>query len=98
MKEKKDEFWFYMWGLVVAANVVGNILNEKIPRTLTRNVQYGYAVPREIKIKLDDRDKNGKYETYFIYEGRRYPLRLDENGNPKIQPYEIRSTDVLKEE
>ena len=52
-------------------------------------VQKGYAIPSNLEIKLEDLDSNGEKEVIMRHDGRNYLLKLDENGKPTIQDYEL---------
>lgn len=53
----------------------------------TENVQSGYAVPKNLQIRLKDLDGNGDDEVFVEYEGRLYPLKLA-GGMPVLEPAE----------
>ncbi len=58
-----------------------------IPRDI--KIETGFVEPSKLEIKLRDIDKNGRNETLIEYDGKSYLLKLDEQGNPKVQAYEI---------
>ncbi len=89
-----DRITPYVIGGTIAAVVMGLLVNSRIiPET--KEVQRGYVNPRDIKIELEDSDKNGKKETILRYKEKPYSLTLDEQGNPRIQVYEIRPAEVV---
>lgn len=86
-------------GIFVLGLNLGSLVTDYVGthrgRTIshTDSVQQGYAVPREMRIKLHDLNMDGQKEVLFVYEGRNYLLTLDERRQPRIQPYEIRPTE-----
>lgn len=60
---------------------------KRMPRD--RKIEEGYAKPSGLEIKLKDLNGDGKNETLLNYEGKSYLLKVDKDGTPVIQPYEI---------
>jgi len=58
-------------------------------------VQAGYVVPNKLEIKLEDLDQNGEKETIMRYDGKAYLLRLDSDGKPTVDAYEMGSAEVV---
>lgn len=56
----------------------------------TKHVQQGYAVPSELEIKVKDLDRDGRKEVVMEYGGRSYLLKLDKDGHPIAQTYDVR--------
>src|SRR3989338_5751784 len=56
---------------------------------MDRKIEVGFVIPSKLEIKLQDLNGNGKNETLMAYDGKTYLLKLDEQGNPKIQAYKI---------
>ncbi len=61
----------------------------------TSQVQNGYVVPSKLEIELGDLDRNGRKETLMKYDGKTYLLKLDEQGRPQVQAYEIKPAEVV---
>lgn len=98
-KMKDEDFAFFgTFGLCVIAPMflAGAILYDYYSRdkkfliqTPIEKVQRGYVVPSKLEIELQDLDRNGEPETIVRYNGKNYLFTLDEQGNPRVQPYTI---------
>jgi hypothetical protein len=64
----------------------GRIHSNSIPSA--EKVQAGYAIPKNLEIKLKDLDGNGMDEVLLNYKGKSYLLR-EVNNKPVISEYEI---------
>lgn len=69
---------------------------DRIPST--SEVQSGYAIPSKLEIDVQDLDGIEGNETYLKYDGKQYLLRLDEQGRPRVQSYEIRPSELIIKE
>jgi len=69
------------------AHIIRNSYYNEFPKT--EQVQQGYVIPSNLEIKLRDLDRNGEDEVLMIYNGESYLLRLDEQGRPQVQTYEV---------
>ncbi len=70
-----------------------HFVDNQIPKT--DKVQIGYTIPNKLEIKLEDLDGNGEKETILRYDGNSYLLRVDSNGKPTVDAYEVRPAEVV---
>lgn len=86
-------FLCVMLGGLLGVTSVGYFTANKIPHT--DKVQQGYVVPSKLEIKLQDLDGNGQKEVFMNYDGKNFLLTLDEQGNPRVQKYEVKLAEVV---
>ena len=61
-----------------------------------KNKNPEYVNPRTIEFIVDDKDFDGKKESYAKINGKDYLFKM-ENGTPKLVPYEIKKvTETVK--
>jgi len=94
-----------LWTRVVLPFVVGCLIGEGIINSIkwytantipeTNKVRQGYVVPNKLEVDVEDVDKNGEKETILRYDGRNYLLKLDEQGRPTIQAYEVKPAEIV---
>jgi hypothetical protein len=81
---------------IIAGTLIGKAITSPanyIPKA--EQVQQGYVVPSKLGIELQDLDGNGKDEVLMKYDGKSYLLKLDEQGRPEVQAYEVRPAEVV---
>ncbi|MEK6840401.1 MAG: hypothetical protein AABX79_00410 [Nanoarchaeota archaeon] len=81
-------------GLYLGLTYLGGENPSKMIPT-ERKVESGYVRPSKLEIKLEDINGNGTNETLLKYDGKSYLLKLDEQGIPKIQTYEVIPAKVI---
>ncbi|MBI4738921.1 hypothetical protein HY772_05165 [Candidatus Woesearchaeota archaeon] len=67
-----------------------------IPKT--EQVQQGFVIPSKLEVKLQDLNNDGKDEVLMKYDGKSYLLKLDEQGRPQVQAYEVKPAEVVPRE
>jgi len=98
-KEKimKDDYSLgWLIGLLIGPVVVllcfagGFRLGEK--NWGIENVQSGYVVPADVKLSLEDldRDKKSEKETIIEYKGNKFLWKVDKDDVPYLTPYEVK--------
>ena len=87
--------WYFIGQGIGIAIMAPNILlrSNYIPRE--NNVQNGFVIPSKLEIKLEDIDNNGEKEVLMVYDGQNYLLRLDEQGKPIAQGYEVTPSRII---
>jgi hypothetical protein len=83
----------FLIGFCGSETIQRHYLDNRIPRA--DQVQSSYAIPNKLEIKLEDLDGNGEKETIMRYDGKSYLLRLDSNGKPTVDAYEVRPAEVV---
>jgi len=54
----------------------------------TDKVQEGYAIPNKLEVKLENTDTDDERETFLVYDGRPYALKVDGEGGLRLEAYE----------
>ncbi|MBN2142904.1 hypothetical protein JW711_06265 [Candidatus Woesearchaeota archaeon] len=62
-----------------------------------KKIEQGYVRPSQLEIELKDIDGNGTNETLLKYGEKSYLLKLDEQGRPSVQAYEIQPAQIITE-
>jgi hypothetical protein len=70
----------------------GNQPFNTIPRN--NEINQEYVQPSQLEIKLKDLDGNGTNETILKYQDAEYLFKVDENGRPIVQAYEIQPIQI----
>lgn len=50
-------------------------------------VELGFALPSQLELKIEDVNDNGKNEYFLQYDGKRYDIKLNQQGEPVLIPY-----------
>ena len=79
------------WGSMIGMNLYNRYSSRVIPNERNEQVQVeeGFVSPSKLEIELRDVDGDGKSETLMKYDGDSYLMRLDEQGEAKVQSYKI---------
>jgi hypothetical protein len=64
----------------------------------SERVQQGFTIPSKLEIDVLDQDGNGKDETILSYDGHTYLLKLDKEGRPFVQAYDIKPVELVPRE
>lgn len=91
---RKLQAAFWVSGAVAGLGI-GNLIGYRSARLPTDAAQPGYVTPSKLEIVMEDLDKDGKKETLFAYEGKRYLLLYDEATGPRIAPYELKPAQLV---
>lgn len=80
---------------MITGNVLGDLAyrvnTNKIPRTT--QVQQGYIAPSMLKVRCEDLDENGEYETIMKVGDVDYLLR-EIDGKPTLLEYEVKPPQI----
>ena len=87
-----DREFVKIMGAFVAGAVVTTVWSYMDGKLIPpiNNVQSGYATPSKLEMRLEDSNKDGKYEFVISYGEKDFYLMLDEQGNLKIETYNPR--------
>jgi len=84
----------WLWGWMAACGLCGAIHGGSVK--LPSNYNAPYVNPRAIEYRTEDKDLDGKTETYAKINGKDYLFKM-KNGNPVLVPYEIKKvTETVK--
>lgn len=65
--------------------IVFGLYNIHKAQSQVDTVQSGYVDPSKLEQVVEDLDRDGKNEVYLRYDGKDYPIKVDEQGRPNLQ-------------
>lgn len=71
-------------GVILTGRTISSCIdyNQKI-----KPMEYGFAKPSKLELKIEDANDNGRSEYFLQYDGKRYDIKLNQQGEPVLIPY-----------
>jgi hypothetical protein len=78
----------YVVGTLLVAGLIGLPLSRFLEyNKKLQPVESGFAKPSKLELKIEDANDNGRNEYFLQYDGKRYDIKLNEQGEPILMPY-----------
>ncbi|MFC1685634.1 hypothetical protein ACFLZZ_01270 [Nanoarchaeota archaeon] len=93
MSYESDDF-LLKWGLIgLVATFAWSQLAQRFQFRNSENTNQEYVNPRNLKFIVEDKDSDGKPETYILHRGKRF-LFKDIDRKPETFAYEFKEEEV----